>query len=119
MRIALVAEDYSPQLGGVPEHVHNQARQLLAWGHHVTIVTSRMQGAGPDPAFVRRIGTSRVIYANGGVSRITTGGNLRRQLEECFRAGRYGIEHVHRGPAPTFRVLAPPAPAPARLSVVP
>ena len=28
MRIALVAEDYYPQLGGVPEHVHNLALQL-------------------------------------------------------------------------------------------
>jgi len=57
----------------VPEHVHNQALQLLAWGHAVTVVTSRMAGAGPDPEFVRCVGTSRVIYANGGVARITTG----------------------------------------------
>src|SRR5713226_5299100 len=118
MRIALVAEDYYPQLGGVPEHVHNQARQLLAWGHHVTIVTSRMQGAGPDPAYVRRIGTSRVIYANGGVSRITTGWNLRRQLEECFREGRYDVVHVHGGLAPTFGILAPQAAVRAGIPVV-
>jgi len=118
MRIALVAEDYYPQLGGVPEHVHNQARQLLAWGHHVTIVTSRMQGAGPDPAYVRRIGTSRVIYANGGVSRITTGWNLRRQLEECFREGRYDVVHVHGGLAPTFGILAPQAAIRAGIPVV-
>lgn len=32
MRVALVAEDYYPQLGGVPEHVHNLALQLNAWG---------------------------------------------------------------------------------------
>src|SRR5205814_10289085 len=32
MRIALVAEDYYPQLGGVPEHVHNLALQLNSWG---------------------------------------------------------------------------------------
>ena len=78
MRVALVAEDYYPQLGGVPEHVHNQALQLLEWGHAVTIVTSKMAGAGPDPEFVQRVGSSRVIYANGGVARITTGWRPRR-----------------------------------------
>lgn len=109
MRIALVAEDYYPQLGGVPEHVHNQALQLLAWGHEVTVVTSKMAGAGPDPAFVRRVGTSRVIYANGGVARITTGWRLGRQLEAVFREGRFDVVHVHGGLNPVFGILAPQA----------
>ena len=61
LRIALVAEDYYPQLGGVPEHVHHLARELDALGHSATIVTSHMRGAGPDPSFVRRVGTSVVI----------------------------------------------------------
>ena len=30
LRVALVAEDYYPQLGGVPEHVHHLARELEA-----------------------------------------------------------------------------------------
>ncbi len=79
MRIALVAEDYYPQLGGVPEHVHNLALQLNSWGHPTTVVTSNM-GDYPDAPFVRRVGTSRVIYSNGGVSRVTTGWRLRRRL---------------------------------------
>src|ERR1041385_7868244 len=96
MRIALVAEDYYPQLGGVPEHVHNLALQLNAWGHPTTVVTSHMGGdERRDAEFVRRVGTSRVIYANGGVSRVTTGWRLRRRLEEVFRAGRFDIVHVH------------------------
>src|SRR3989454_3239224 len=52
MRIALVAEDYYPQLGGVPEHVHNLALQLNSWGHTATVVSSHM-GTYPDAAFVR------------------------------------------------------------------
>lgn len=109
MRIALVAEDYYPQLGGVPEHVHNQALQLRAWGHDVTVVTSQMAGAGPDPEFVRRVGTSRVIYANGGVARITTGRRLGRQLETVFREGQFDVIHVHGGLNPVFGILAPQA----------
>jgi len=106
MRIALVAEDYYPQLGGVPEHVHNLALQLNGWGHTAHVVTSRM-GHYPDANFVRRVGTSRVIYANGGVSRVTTGWRLRRRLEDLFRAGRYDIVHVHGGLAPTLGLAAP------------
>jgi len=118
MRIALVAEDYYPQLGGVPEHVHNQALQLLEWGHAVTVVTSKMAGAGPDPDFVQRVGTSRVIYANGGVARITTGWRLGRQLENAFRAGRFDVVHVHGGLNPVFGILAPQAAIRAGIPVV-
>ncbi|HEX9488239.1 MAG TPA: glycosyltransferase family 4 protein [Gemmatimonadales bacterium] len=106
MRIALVAEDYYPQLGGVPEHVHNLALQLNGWGHTAHVVTSRM-GDYPDADFVRRVGTSRVIYANGGVSRVTTGWRLRHRLEDLFRAWRYDIVHVHGGLAPTLGLAAP------------
>src|SRR5437879_13560156 len=64
-------------------------------------------GSYPDAAFVRRVGTSRVIYSNGGVSRITTGWGIRRELEALFREGRYDIVHVHGGLAPTFGLAAP------------
>src|SRR5213080_4784262 len=119
MRIALVAEDYYPQFGGVPEHVHNLALQLNSWGHTATVVTSHM-GAYPDAAFVRRVGTSRMIYSNGGVSRITTGWGLRRHLEALRLAGRHsGGRHlplVVRALARLSRVpaTAPEDPRPAR-----
>jgi len=106
MRVALVAEDYYPQLGGVPEHVRNLALQLNRRGHTATVVSSHM-GDYPDAPFVRRVGTSRVIYANGGVSRVTTGWQLRRKLEHVFRAGRYDLVHIHGGLAPTLGLAAP------------
>jgi phosphatidylinositol alpha-mannosyltransferase len=106
MRIALIAEDYYPQVGGVPEHVHNLALQLNSWGHAATVISSHM-GPYPDASFVRRVGTSRVVYSNGGVSRITTGWGLRRELEAIFRGGRYDIVHVHGGLAPTLGLAAP------------
>ena len=80
MRIALIAEDYYPQRGGVPEHVPHLARELSRCGHSATIVTSHMRNEGPDPEYVRRVGTSLVIYANGGVSRITAGWRLTQRL---------------------------------------
>jgi phosphatidylinositol alpha-mannosyltransferase len=118
MRIALVAEDYYPQLGGVPEHVHNLALQLQRWGHVAHVVTSRMRGQAADPPFVQRVGTSLVIYANGGVARITVGWRLLRRLEALFRAERYDIVHVHGGLAPTLGLAAPLAARRAGIPVV-
>jgi phosphatidyl-myo-inositol alpha-mannosyltransferase len=117
MRVALVAEDYYPQLGGVPEHVHNLALQLNAGGHSATVVTSHM-GDYPDAPFVRRVGTSRVLYANGGVSRVTTGWHLVRRLEALFRAERCDIVHIHGGLVPTFGLAAPFAAWRAGLPVI-
>jgi len=106
VRIALIAEDYYPQLGGVPEHVHNLALQFRARGHAVTVVTSNMQGAHGDDDFIRRVGRSVVIYANGGVARITVGHRLQQRLERLLR-GNFDVVHVHGGLAPTFGVVAP------------
>src|SRR5256885_15701084 len=108
MRVALVAEDYYPQLGGVPEHVHNLALQLNSWGHTATVISSHM-GSYPDAAFVRRVGTSRVIYSNGGGSPGTTRPGVRRELAAPFRDGRYDIVHAHGGLAPPLGLGGPRA----------
>jgi phosphatidylinositol alpha-mannosyltransferase len=118
MRIALVAEDYYPQLGGVPEHVHNLALELNRRGHAATVVTSHMRGARADAPFVHRVGTSVVIYANGGVSRITVGWRLVGRLTQLFRDGRFDVVHVHGGLAPTFGLAAPLAARRAGIPVV-
>ena len=112
LHVALVAEDYYPQLGGVPEHVHHLARELEVLGHRVTVVTSNMRGQGEGNAEhpnVRRVGTSLVIYANGGVARITVGWRLTARLEALFRAERFDIVHVHGGLSPVLGVVAPRA----------
>ncbi len=107
MRIALVAEDYYPQLGGVPEHVHHLALELAARGHQPTIVTAKMRHVRADPPHVRRVGTSLVIYANGGVARITTGWRLGDQLAQVFRETRTELVHVHGGLSPVLGLAAP------------
>ncbi len=112
MRIALVAEDYYPQLGGVPEHVHHLAHELVRRGHAVAVITSRLSSPRrdhPDDPFVHRIGKSLAIYANGGLARVTLGWQLERQLRDLLRRGRYDLVHVHGGLAPTFGIVAPMA----------
>jgi phosphatidylinositol alpha-mannosyltransferase len=105
MRIALIAEDYYPQLGGIPEHVHAVAQEYRALGHEVTIIASHMRGNHQDPAYVRRLGTSIVFYFNGGVSRTTAGWRLTERLANLLRELRTEIVHVHAGLTPTWGIV--------------
>jgi len=107
MRIALATEFYYPHLGGITEHVHNLARQFQAAGHHVIVVTSDMGDTSEDGPFVRRIGTSRIIFSNGSYARITTGWRLRAQLRALLREERIDVVHVHGGLTPTFSLVGP------------
>jgi phosphatidylinositol alpha-mannosyltransferase len=118
VRIALVTEYYFPHLGGVTEHVHNLALHLERRGHVPIVVTGQMatparavdlDHAAGDPPFVRRIGTSRVIFSAGSFARITTGPALRRQLRDLFRRERIDLVHVHGGLNPTLGLVAPDA----------
>jgi len=85
------------------------ALELERRGHTPVVVTSRMGGAHQDAPFVRRVGRSIVLYANGGVSRITAGWRLTDQLATLFAEGEFDLVHVHGGLAPTFGLLAPVA----------
>jgi phosphatidylinositol alpha-mannosyltransferase len=118
LRIGLIAEDYYPQLGGVPEHVHHLARELDALGHSTLIITSNMRNAGKDPDYVRRVGTSLVIYANGGVARLTIGWRLTARLAALFREERLDVLHVHGGLSPVLGIVAPWAAFRAGIPVV-
>ena len=109
LRIALVAEDYYPQLGGIPEHVYNLALELQARGHTAIVVASHMGGDKEDPPFVHRIGKSIVIYANGGVARLTAGWRLTARLADLLREHQIDVVHVHGGLWPTWGLVAPRA----------
>jgi phosphatidylinositol alpha-mannosyltransferase len=106
MRLVLVTEFYYPHLGGVTEHVHHLALELRRRGHDVTILTSHMRGEGTDPPFLRRLGTSRVIYSNGAFARITTGWCLTRRIEGLLRETGADLVHVQDGLAPVLGPLA-------------
>ena len=97
MRIALVAENYYPHMGGIPEHVHHLALELNARGHDTVVITARM-GDVNDAPFVRRIGRSLVIYANAGMARLTEGRTsviIAHRLSTIQKADRILV--LHRG----------------------
>jgi phosphatidyl-myo-inositol alpha-mannosyltransferase len=111
LHVAIVADHFYPHVGGISEHVHHLALELTRRGHRVTVVSSRMRGRTPDSFReqypVVRIGTGVPIYANGGLSRVAIGWNLRGALAGVLRDGRFDLIHVHGGLAPMFGTLAP------------
>jgi phosphatidyl-myo-inositol alpha-mannosyltransferase len=106
MRVALVTEFYYPHLGGVSEHVHHLALELRRRGHDTTIITANMSGQGADPPFVRRLGTSRVVYSNGSFARLTTGWGLTRRMTALFRDIKPDVVHLQDALAPTLGLVA-------------
>lgn len=108
MRIALVAEAYYPQLGGIPEHVHHLALELNRRGHDTIVISARM-GDHLDAPFVRRVGRSIVMYANGGMARITAGWRLTEQMARVVRDFRADVMHVHGGLSPMLGIVGPRA----------
>jgi phosphatidylinositol alpha-mannosyltransferase len=118
MRIALVTEFYHPHLGGVTEHVENLAKQFRGRGHEVTIITARMAGQRIDPEYVRRVGTSRVVFSNGSFARVTTGFRLRAQIARILRERQIEIVHLHGALVPTLGLVAQDAAADLGLPVV-
>jgi phosphatidylinositol alpha-mannosyltransferase len=116
MRVALVTEFYYPHLGGVTEHVYNLAKLLDRSGHRAIVITSHMRrtradedSPEADPGYVRRIGTSRIIYSAGSFARITTGWGLRRQLRSVLQQEAVDLVHVHCGLNPVLGLVAPEA----------
>ena len=105
LRIALVTEYYYPHLGGVCEHVHFFAREARRRGHHVDIITSRIEGGSDDPNIVR-LGRSIPWFINGSESRITLGRTLRLDMRQVLRDGGYQLVHVHSPLTPVLPMLA-------------
>jgi phosphatidylinositol alpha-mannosyltransferase len=105
LRIALVTEYYYPHLGGVCEHVHYFAREARLAGHHVDVITSRINGARSS-ANVIRIGRSQPVYANGSMARMSIGFGLRRAMRQVLRDGGYDVVHVHSPLTPILPLLA-------------
>lgn len=50
LRVALVSDYYYPDIGGMPEHVHNLAAELCRRGHSVTVITTAFPLPSGQPA---------------------------------------------------------------------
>lgn len=97
LRVAIVSPSFYPVLGGVSEHVHHTARELVRRGHDVTVVTGAHRGGfeiGTQPYRVRRLGETLMVPANGGHAAVVWSPGLARALRALWRES-FDLAHVH------------------------
>ncbi len=106
MKIAIVSQSYYPRFGGVTEHVHHTALELMRRGHDVRIITSRFRGIDPDPAYVERVGYNVLIPFNRAFVDFTVGLRLKGELREIFARHDFDVIHTHCPISPSLPILA-------------
>ena len=100
----MVTEYAYPVLGGVPEHVHNLSREMVARGHEVTVLTSlapfgmkaRAREIDAENLSVHgyrtlRMGVSMPVISNGSIARVSVGIGLKAAMSRALR----GMDVVH------------------------
>ena len=106
MKIGIVSQSYYPRFGGVTEHVHNTATELVRRGHEVTVITSHFRGETVDSVPVDRIGRNLLIPFNRAFVDLAVGWNLESQMRALLRRHRFDLVHTHCPAAPSLPLLA-------------
>jgi phosphatidyl-myo-inositol alpha-mannosyltransferase len=113
MRIALVSPYSWTFPGGVTRHIDSLARELLAAGHDVRVLTPvdpddrktrvlhrRRPSSEPLPDFVVPLGRTFSLPMNGAVSHLAYHGNAINLMRRELRTGGYDVIHIHEPIAP-------------------
>jgi phosphatidylinositol alpha-mannosyltransferase len=106
MRIGIVTQSYYPRFGGVTEHVHATATELVRRGHDVRVITARFKEERDAGLRVERIGRNVLIPFNRAYVDYTVGWNLKAQLKALFRRHAFDLVHTHCPAAPSLPLLA-------------
>jgi len=115
MRIALVSPYSWTFPGGVTRHIDALAREFVAEGHHVRVLspvdpddrlTRLLHRRGPDPAplpdYVVPLGRTASLPMNGAMSRLAMTPSSAVRLRSELRAGNFDVIHVHEPIAPVI-----------------
>jgi phosphatidyl-myo-inositol alpha-mannosyltransferase len=106
VRIGIVTQSYYPRFGGVTEHVHATATELVRRGHDVRVITARFDEESDAGLQVERIGRNVLIPYNRAYVDYTIGWNLTGQLKALFRKHAFDLIHTHCPAAPSLPLLA-------------
>jgi phosphatidylinositol alpha-mannosyltransferase len=91
--------------GGVQQHVRDLAEALIAYGHHVSVITPADEDA-PLPFYAVSAGRALPVPYNGSVARLSFGFLSASRVRRWIREGRFDVLHVHEPAAPSLGVLA-------------
>ena len=114
MRIALVSPYSWTYPGGVTRHIEALAREFIAEGHDVRVLsphdpvdmvsTALHRGATPQtlelPDFVVPLGRTVGVRGNGAISNLTLSPAGMTALHRELRTGGYDVVHLHEPVAP-------------------
>lgn len=107
MRIGIVSQTFAPIRGGVAEAVYEEAVNLRAFGHTVTVVTANFSRFDENKGLdVVRIGRDLTIPMNGAFVNLTVGLRLRSQLRAIEAERKFDIVHIHSPIDPILPLLA-------------
>ena len=99
MKIAIIGENYYPTVGGIQEHMYNQAKCLREEGHDACIITGMPivhRWIGPqDSPWVHRVGNSVRYEVMGTVTNFTIGPQTASHLKKIFKSQQFDVIHVH------------------------
>jgi phosphatidyl-myo-inositol alpha-mannosyltransferase len=99
MKIAYLAENYFPTLGGVQEHIYHLTRHMRRAGHDAQVLTGlpdvNVWRGPPDEGWVRRVGRSRRYSVMGSRTTFTFGPSVLRRLRQLLHDERFDLVHVH------------------------
>jgi phosphatidyl-myo-inositol alpha-mannosyltransferase len=99
MKIAYLAENYFPTLGGVQEHIYHLTRHMRRAGHDAQVLTGLpdvdVWRGPPDAGWVRRVGRSRRYSVMGSRTTFTFGPSVLRRLRQLLHDERFDLVHVH------------------------
>ena len=108
-KIGLVSEYFYPHLGGITEHVYYYAKELIARGFDVTILTGYAGEAAPDflpPALkIIRMGRSVPIFSNASFAKVTLAWNLGEKIKRVIKAEQFDLIHIHAPAVPVLPAL--------------
>lgn len=110
MKVGIVTEYFYPTLGGITENVYHMAKEFLARGIDLRIITGKKNGPMPISDEVKRrmiyIGKSVPTFFNGSCGVVTTGFSLSRKMREVIRSEQFDILHLHSPLFPTLPTIA-------------
>jgi phosphatidylinositol alpha-mannosyltransferase len=99
MKIGIVGENYFPTVGGIQEHIYNQAIFLRNAGHDVRVITGVKRvprWVGPqDEDWVIRVGESVRFGTMGTYTDFTIGPRVAARMRRLFADEHFDLVHVH------------------------
>jgi phosphatidylinositol alpha-mannosyltransferase len=105
MRIGIVCP-YSWDIpGGVQAHVRDLAEQLIALGHHVSVLAPGDEDSPGLAPYVVMAGKAVPIPYNGSVARLQFGVVSAARVRRWLRDGAFDVVHVHEPAPPSLSLL--------------